>query len=230
MFTDGPEWSTSLPTGEPPGPPVAWIHEQPASAASSAPAGPRPRPAAPVRATTGPSRRQATGCAAPAAGRGGRSGCCSASSRSPSSLPSLWPDDAGEKLTYTEFMTAGRARATSRRRDQQRVRQDHRRVRRRRRVHHHRRRRARRCPRPTSSCSTRTASTYEFKHARATTGCSASPALLLPVLLIIGFFVWMQRRAAGQMGNVMSIGRSRAKAYTPTSRRPRSPTSPATTA
>ncbi len=38
--------------------------------------------------------------------------------------------------------------------------------------------------------------------------------LLLPVVLIIGFFVWMQRRAAGQMGNVMSIGRSRAKAYT----------------
>jgi len=37
--------------------------------------------------------------------------------------------------------------------------------------------------------------------------------LLLPVLLIVGFFVWMQRRAAGQMGNVMSIGRSRAKAY-----------------
>jgi len=37
--------------------------------------------------------------------------------------------------------------------------------------------------------------------------------LLLPVLLIIGFFVWMQRRAAGQMGNVMSIGRSRAKTY-----------------
>ena len=34
------------------------------------------------------------------------------------------------------------------------------------------------------------------------------------MLLIIGFFVWMQRRAAGQMGNVMSIGRSRAKAYT----------------
>ena len=31
--------------------------------------------------------------------------------------------------------------------------------------------------------------------------------------LIIGFFVWMQRRAAGQMGNVMSIGRSRAKIY-----------------
>src|SRR6478735_7225495 len=38
-------------------------------------------------------------------------------------------------------------------------------------------------------------------------------SLLLPLVLIIGFFVWMQRRAAGQMGNVMSIGRSRAKAY-----------------
>jgi cell division protease FtsH len=37
--------------------------------------------------------------------------------------------------------------------------------------------------------------------------------LLLPIVLIIAFFVWMQRRAAGQMGNVMSIGRSRAKAY-----------------
>src|SRR3954469_11100233 len=37
--------------------------------------------------------------------------------------------------------------------------------------------------------------------------------LLLPLVLIIGFFVWMQRRAAGQMGNVMSIGRSRAKTY-----------------
>jgi cell division protease FtsH len=37
--------------------------------------------------------------------------------------------------------------------------------------------------------------------------------LLLPALLIIGFFVWMQRRAQGQMGNIMSIGRSRARAY-----------------
>jgi cell division protease FtsH len=38
--------------------------------------------------------------------------------------------------------------------------------------------------------------------------------LMLPVLLIIGFFVWMQRRAAGQMGSVMSIGKSKAKNYT----------------
>jgi cell division protease FtsH len=37
--------------------------------------------------------------------------------------------------------------------------------------------------------------------------------LLLPVVLIIGFFVWMSRRAQGQMGAVMNIGRSRAKVY-----------------
>ena len=36
---------------------------------------------------------------------------------------------------------------------------------------------------------------------------------MLPFLLIIGFLVWMSRRAQGQMGNVMSIGRSRAKTY-----------------
>ncbi len=36
---------------------------------------------------------------------------------------------------------------------------------------------------------------------------------LIPVVLIIGFFVFMQRRAQNQMGGVMSIGRSRAKTY-----------------
>jgi cell division protease FtsH len=38
--------------------------------------------------------------------------------------------------------------------------------------------------------------------------------LMLPVLLIVGFFVWMNRRAQGQMSGIMSIGRSRAKTYT----------------
>ncbi len=37
--------------------------------------------------------------------------------------------------------------------------------------------------------------------------------LLLPVGLIILFFVWMSRRAQGQMNGMMSIGRSRAKTY-----------------
>ena len=38
--------------------------------------------------------------------------------------------------------------------------------------------------------------------------------LLLPLLLIVGFFAWMNRRAQGQMSGIMSIGRSRAKTYT----------------
>jgi cell division protease FtsH len=38
--------------------------------------------------------------------------------------------------------------------------------------------------------------------------------LLLPIFLVIAFFVWMNRRAQGQMGGIMSIGRSRAKTYT----------------
>jgi len=37
--------------------------------------------------------------------------------------------------------------------------------------------------------------------------------IFLPFLLIMGFFIWMQRRAMGQAGNIMSIGRSRAKPY-----------------
>ncbi len=37
--------------------------------------------------------------------------------------------------------------------------------------------------------------------------------LLLPFFLIMGFFLWMQKRAMGQAGSIMSIGRSRAKNY-----------------
>ncbi|MGH9155478.1 MAG: ATP-dependent zinc metalloprotease FtsH [Acidimicrobiales bacterium] len=37
---------------------------------------------------------------------------------------------------------------------------------------------------------------------------------LLPVLLLIGFFVYMNRKAQGQMSGIMSIGRSKAKTYT----------------
>ncbi len=38
--------------------------------------------------------------------------------------------------------------------------------------------------------------------------------VLGPLALILLFFYWIQRRAQGQMGNIMSIGRSKAKAYT----------------
>ncbi len=52
---------------------------------------------------------------------------------------------------------------------------------------------------------------------RPDTPRSSFLAQMLPMLLgfglLIGFFIWMQRRAAGQMGNFMSIGRSRAKTY-----------------
>ncbi|MFM7951075.1 MAG: ATP-dependent zinc metalloprotease FtsH [Acidimicrobiaceae bacterium] len=37
--------------------------------------------------------------------------------------------------------------------------------------------------------------------------------LLLPFILIMAFFFWMQKRAMGQAGSIMSIGRSRAKNY-----------------
>ena len=53
---------------------------------------------------------------------------------------------------------------------------------------------------------------FEFETPRASFLASLLP-LLLPVGLLILFFVWMQRRAQGQMGNIMSIGRSKAKTY-----------------
>lgn len=52
----------------------------------------------------------------------------------------------------------------------------------------------------------------EFKTPQANIFTSLAP-LLLPVLLLIGFFVWMQRRTQGQVGSVMQIGRSKAKTY-----------------
>jgi cell division protease FtsH len=37
---------------------------------------------------------------------------------------------------------------------------------------------------------------------------------LFPIILLIGFWWWMSRRAQGQMAGIMNIGRSRAKVYT----------------
>jgi cell division protease FtsH len=54
----------------------------------------------------------------------------------------------------------------------------------------------------------------QFKYTRPSTNILQS---LLPMALIIGLivllFIWMNRRAQGQMGAVMNIGRSRAKVY-----------------
>jgi cell division protease FtsH len=51
----------------------------------------------------------------------------------------------------------------------------------------------------------------------STSSGSLFDALFVPVLFVavlVGFFVWMSRRAQGQMSGIMSIGRSRAKLYT----------------
>jgi cell division protease FtsH len=50
----------------------------------------------------------------------------------------------------------------------------------------------------------------------STPGSNLLPTLLVylvPVLIFIGFFLWLNRRAQGQMSGIMSIGRSRAKVY-----------------
>ena len=127
-------------------------------------------------------------------------------------LPSLWPNESGEKLSYTDFMTQvrdGNVESVVINNSSNTI-------------------------TGTLTDGSEFTSTgggdrgvsaadeqelkdqnvdYEFKTPGNNWFLSIA-GLLLPVLLIIGFFVWMQRRAAGQMGNVMSIGRSRAKAYT----------------
>ena len=55
------------------------------------------------------------------------------------------------------------------------------------------------------------------KYGFSTPGSSILPfifEIVLPVVLLFGLFIWFQRRAAGQMSGIMSIGRSRAKLYT----------------
>ena len=126
-------------------------------------------------------------------------------------VPSLLPDDKGNKLNYTEFrdkVEAGEVTSV----EVNSTRQDHRRAHRRRQVLHQRRRGSGPVGPRRGAAQGARASTIEFKTPSSNWLLSVL-GLLLPFLLIIGFFVWMQRRAAGQMGNVMSIGRSRAKAY-----------------
>jgi cell division protease FtsH len=53
---------------------------------------------------------------------------------------------------------------------------------------------------------------YDFKTPQPNLLLSLIP-YLLPFVLLIGLFVWMNRRAQGQMGGIMQIGRSRAKTY-----------------
>ena len=67
----------------------------------------------------------------------------------------------------------------------------------------------------TDSTVTKLKSVKDLRFSNQTSSWVAS---LIPFLLygaiIIGFFVWMSRRAQGQMTGIMSIGRSKAKVYT----------------
>ena len=53
---------------------------------------------------------------------------------------------------------------------------------------------------------------YNFSTPQTSWFMSLIP-ILLPFVFIVAIFMWMQRRAMGQAGNIMSIGRSRAKTY-----------------
>jgi cell division protease FtsH len=53
---------------------------------------------------------------------------------------------------------------------------------------------------------------YNFKTPQPNFFTSLLP-IILPFALVIAFFVWMQRRAMGQAGSIMSVGKSKAKAY-----------------
>ena len=53
---------------------------------------------------------------------------------------------------------------------------------------------------------------YDYNTPQANWITSILP-IILPFLLVVAFFMWMQRRAMGQAGSIMSVGRSKAKAY-----------------
>ena len=53
---------------------------------------------------------------------------------------------------------------------------------------------------------------YSFKTPQANFFTSLLP-IILPFAFVIAFFMWMQCRAMGQAGSIMSVGKSKAKAY-----------------
>lgn len=68
-------------------------------------------------------------------------------------------------------------------------------------------------PPPDADLELMTREGVEFKTPQTNAFLAMLP-FFLPVMLLIAFFVWMQRRASGQMGGLMSVGRSKAKTYT----------------
>ena len=155
----------------------------------------------------------------PRASRSGRSGCSSASSPARCSSRPCCRRSDGKDITYSEFRTLvedGRGRVDH---GQQQHRRHQRRADQRHRVHAP----PARSPLPDADLELLDEKNVdvEFKTPQSSFLGSLIP-LLLPVVLIIGFFVWMQRRAAGPDGqrSCRSAGRGP---------RPTRPTSPATT-
>ena len=203
-------------------------HEQPASAASPAAARPLGWPWPAERSTASRARRTT-----PARQRLAALDHPRALRRAVLSFalpPCLAARRAPSKTAVQHVLAAGQRRPGQERHRQQLDQQHHRRA----------RRTARSSPPPRpnsfpdadqSAGAARARASTSSSRRRAPTGCSAGPSLLLPVLLIIGFFVWMQRRAAGPDGQ-RHVDRAQPGQglHAPTSRRPRSPTSPATRA
>ena len=118
-------------------------------------------------------------------------------------------------LTYSEFIDRGRQRQRQEHRLQQVERRDQRQVRRARSTaSRSSRARARRTTSPTRCSRQIKKKNIDFNYVDDGSNILGDILLwVLPLVLIIGLFVWMSRRAQGQMGAVMNIGRSRAKVY-----------------
>jgi cell division protease FtsH len=128
-------------------------------------------------------------------------------------LPRFWPSDDGEKLTYTEFMTLvdkGEVKSVVINNSSDKITG----------------KTSRGTEFTTTGGGARGLSEADEAELKAkgvdidfktptTSWFWSTATLVLPFLLLIGLFVFMQRRAMGQAGNIMSVGRSRAKTFNP---------------
>ncbi len=127
-------------------------------------------------------------------------------------LPRVWPSETGQKLTFSEFVTSvgnGDVATANLNNDTAVITGEL----------------SDGTPyRTTASRNWPEASDVEFLRSNGVDYDAFTPqsnwllswiGLLLPFILFLGFFVWMQRRAMGQAGSIMSVGKSRAKTFNP---------------
>ena len=127
-------------------------------------------------------------------------------------LPRLWPTDTGTKLTFSEFVTYvddGKVATANLNNDTAVITGEL---------------ADGTSYRTTASRNWPEATDVEFLRSNGVDYDAYTPqsnwllgwiGLLLPFILFLGFFVWMQRRAMGQAGSIMSVGKSRAKTFNP---------------